>query len=77
MGGLYAIGVGATTKGALWKLGNKGLGILLVEVYVREGDWGLLPTPEFLCDACGTCVSRVPTLDNLSTICAKDRDMVR
>ena len=72
MGGLYAIGGGAATGGALWKLGNKGLGILLVEVYVREGDWGLLPAPEFPCAACGTCVSRLPTLANLLTTCAKD-----
>jgi hypothetical protein len=35
---LCAIGGGAATEGALWKLGNKGLGILLAEVYVREGD---------------------------------------
>ena len=72
MGGLYAIGGGAATEGALWKLGNKGLGILLVEVYVREGDWGLLPAPEFAYATCGTCVSGVPTLANLSTTCAKD-----
>ena len=72
MGGLYAIGGSATTEGALWKLGNKGLGILLTEVYVREGDWGLLPAPEFPCVACRTCVSEVPTLANLSTTCAKD-----
>jgi hypothetical protein len=72
VGGLCAIGGGAATGGALWKLGNKGLGILLAEVYVREGDWGLLPTPEFPCVACGTCVSGVPTLANLSTTYAKD-----
>jgi hypothetical protein len=58
--------------GALWKLGNQGLGILLTEVYVREGDWGLLPTLEFPYAACGTCVFGVPTLANLSTTCAKD-----
>jgi hypothetical protein len=57
---------------ALWKLGNKCLGILLVEVYVREGDWGLLPAPEFPCATYRTCVSGVPTLANLSTTYAKD-----
>ena len=72
MGGLCAIGGGAATGGALWKLGNTGLGILLAEVYVREGDWGLLPALEFPYDACGTYVSGVPTLANLSTTCAKD-----
>jgi hypothetical protein len=72
VGGLCAIGGGAANGGALWKLGNKGLGILLAEVYVREGDWGLLPAPEFPCGACRTCVSRVPTLPNLSTTYAKD-----
>ena len=72
MGGLCGIGGDAATGGALWKLGNKGLGILLAEVYVREGDWGLLPAPEFPYVACGTCVSGVPTLANLSTTCAKD-----
>ena len=72
MGGLCAIGGGAAIGGALWKLGNKGLGILLAEVYVREGDWGLLPALEFPNVACRTCVSRVPTLANLSTTCAKD-----
>ena len=72
MGGLCAIGGGAATGGALWKLGNKGLGILLAEVYVREGDWGLIPAPEFPYATCRTCVSGVPTLANLSTTCAKD-----
>jgi hypothetical protein len=62
----------ASTRGALWKLGNKGLGILLEEVYVRVGDWGLLPAPEFPCVACGDCMPEVPTIVNLSTICAKD-----
>ena len=72
MGGLCAIGGGAAIGGALWKLGNKGLGILLVEVYVRVGDWGLLFSPKFPRAACGACVSGVPTLANLSTTCAKD-----
>jgi hypothetical protein len=72
VGGLCAIGGSAATGGALLKLGNKGLGILLAEVYVREGDWGLLPAPEFPCASCGTCVYGVPTLANLSTTCAKD-----
>jgi hypothetical protein len=72
VGGLCAIDGGVVTGGALWKLGNKGLGILLIEVYVREGEWGLLPTPEFPCSACVTCVSGVPTLSNLLTTCAKD-----
>jgi len=72
VGGLCAISGGATTGGALWKLENKGLGILLAEVYVREGDWGLLLSPEFPCAACETCVSRVSTLANLLTTYAKD-----
>jgi hypothetical protein len=72
VGGLYAIGDGAANGGALWKLGNKGLGILLTEVYVREGDWALLPAPEFPYAACRTYVSGVPTLANLSTTSAKD-----
>jgi hypothetical protein len=72
VGGLCAIGGGTATGGALWKLGNKGLGILLAEVYVREGDWGLLPAPEFTYAAYETCVSGVPTLANLSTTYAKD-----
>ena len=53
MGGLCAIDNYAAIGGALWKLGNKGLGILLAEVYVRVGDWGLLLAPEFPCTACG------------------------
>jgi hypothetical protein len=72
VGGLCAIDGSDATGDALWKLGNKGLGILLAEVYVREGDWGLLPAPEFPCSACGPCVSGVPTLANLSTTYAKD-----
>ena len=72
MGGLYAISGNAANGGALWKLGNRGLGILLTEVYVREGDWGLLPAPKFPYVACGTCVSRVPTLANISTTYAKE-----
>jgi len=72
VGGLCAIGGGVATGGTLWKLGNKGLGILLVEVYVQEGDWGLLPATEFPYAACETCVSGVPTLANLSTTYAKD-----
>jgi hypothetical protein len=72
VGGLCGIGGDAATRGALWKLGNKGLGILLAEVYVREGDWGLLLALEFPYAACGNCVSGVPTLANLSTTYAKD-----
>ena len=70
--GLCAIGICVATGVALWKLGNKGLGILLAEVYVREGDWDLLPTPDFTYAACRTCVSGVPTLANLSTTCTRD-----
>jgi hypothetical protein len=65
VGGLYAIGGGVATEGALWKLGNKGLRIILVEVYVREGDWGLFFYLDFPCAAYGTCVSGVPTLANI------------
>jgi hypothetical protein len=72
VGGLCVISGSVANGGALWKLGNKGLGILLIEVYVREGDWGLLPVPEFPYAACETCVSGVPTLANLSATCAKD-----
>ena len=72
MGGLCGIDGGAATGGALWKLENKGPGILLAEVYVREGDWGLLPTPEFPCGACGACVPDVLLVANLSAICAND-----
>jgi hypothetical protein len=38
------------------KVGNNGRGILLTGVYVRVGDWGLLPALEFPCVACGACV---------------------
>jgi hypothetical protein len=72
VGGLCAIGGGVSTMRALWKLGNKVLGILITKVYVREGDWGLLPALEFPCAACETCVSGVSTLANLSTTYAKD-----
>jgi hypothetical protein len=69
---LCVISGSAANGGALWKLGNKGLEILLAKVYVQEGDWGLLPTPKFPYAACGTCVSKVSTLANLSTTYAKD-----
>jgi hypothetical protein len=48
------------------------MGILLEEVYVRVGDWGLLPAPEFPYAACLACVPGVPTIANLSAICAKE-----
>jgi hypothetical protein len=69
------MGYCAAFGGTLWKLGNNGLGILLEEVYVRVGDWSLLPAPEFPCATCGACVPKVPTIANLSTIYAKDRVM--
>ena len=69
MGILFVISFCVVVGVALWKLGNNGLGIILEEVYVRVGDWGLLPAPEFPCVACGACV---PTIANLSAICAKD-----
>jgi hypothetical protein len=72
VGDLCVIACCAATGGALWKLGNNDLGILLKEVYVRVGDWGLLPTPEFSYAACGACVPWVTTIANLSTISAKD-----
>ena len=64
--GLCAIGICAATGVALWKLGNNGRGILLAEVYVRVGDWGLLLAPEFPCAACGPCVLGMSTIASLS-----------
>jgi hypothetical protein len=72
VGGLYAIGYCVATGVSLWKLGNNVLGILLEEVYVQVGEWVLLPTSEFPCATCAACVPGVPTIANLSTICAKD-----
>jgi hypothetical protein len=72
VGKLGDIGSCVATGGALWKLGNKGLRILLEEVYVGVGDWGLLPTPDFPCVACGDGVPGVPTMANLLATYAKD-----
>jgi hypothetical protein len=66
VGGLCAISICVATGVALWKLGNNEHGILLAEVYVQVGDWGLLPAPEFPCAACGPYVPGMSTIASLS-----------
>jgi hypothetical protein len=53
-----------------------GMGILLEDVYVQVGVWGLMLTPEFPCVACGDGVLGVSTIANLLANCAKDCVMV-
>jgi hypothetical protein len=72
VGCLCAIGCCVVVGGALWKLGNNGLGILLEELYVQVGEWALLPAPELPYAACGNCVLGVLPVANLLAICAND-----